>query len=94
MFGTPSSPKPPRKRLVGCLVKGPLGCAAFLIGAVTIFILFLPALALAGRRRLAPLQLLQLGALVGVYHLYYYLYHYYHLYHSHLWQSNPSYAFY
>jgi hypothetical protein len=39
---TPSSTPPPRKRLVGCLVKGPLGCASFLIGAAAIFTLFLP----------------------------------------------------
>lgn len=40
---TPVPQPPPRRRLLGCLIKGPLGCASFLIGAVVILILFLPS---------------------------------------------------
>lgn len=29
-------------RLLGCLIKGPLGCLAFLIGATVVFVIFLP----------------------------------------------------
>ncbi len=31
------------RRFFGCLVKAPLGCLAFLVGAVVVFVLFLPA---------------------------------------------------
>jgi hypothetical protein len=29
-------------RTLSCLVKGPLGCLTFLLGAVTVFVLFIP----------------------------------------------------
>ncbi len=40
----PAAPAPARKvpRLLSCLVKGPLGCLAFLLGALVVLVLFLP----------------------------------------------------
>ena len=29
-------------KLLGCLIKGPLGCLAFLVGAGVVFVVFLP----------------------------------------------------
>ena len=39
------SETPPRKKVarwLGCLIKGPLGCLAFFVGAAVVFVLFLP----------------------------------------------------